>query len=83
MTVLAVEGLKVRCSDDQDRQFWFDTFLLERYHQTQPGPDAADPDLLTRSLHDSKAADDAINVPSPYLLVTLAKVAQRADFGFR
>jgi len=35
MTVLAVEGMKVRCSDEQDRQYWFDTILLER---TQPGP---------------------------------------------
>jgi len=34
MTVLAVEGLKVRCSDDQDRQYWFDDFLLERFQGT-------------------------------------------------
>ena len=32
MTVLAVEGLKVRCSGEEDRQYWFDTNLLERYH---------------------------------------------------
>jgi len=38
MTVLAVEGLKVRCSDDQERQYWFDTNSLERYHSTQPSP---------------------------------------------
>jgi hypothetical protein len=30
MTVLAVEGMKVRCSDEQDRQYWFDMILLER-----------------------------------------------------
>jgi uncharacterized protein YodC (DUF2158 family) len=36
MIVLAVEGMKVRCSDDQDRQYWFDEILLKRYHQTQP-----------------------------------------------
>jgi len=43
MTVSAVEGLKVRCSDDQDRQYWFDDFLLERYHQTQSGSDSTVP----------------------------------------
>ena len=32
MTVLAVEGMKARCSDDENRQYWFDTNLLERYH---------------------------------------------------
>ena len=31
MTVLAVEGLKVRCADSQDTQYWFDTIMLERY----------------------------------------------------
>ena len=40
MTVLAVEGMKVRCSDEQDRQYWFDTILLERCDWTQSGPDA-------------------------------------------
>ena len=30
MIVLAVEGLKVRCSDEQDRQYWFDANSLER-----------------------------------------------------
>jgi hypothetical protein len=25
MTVLAVEGMKVRCSDEENRQHWFDT----------------------------------------------------------
>jgi hypothetical protein len=30
MTVLAVEGMKVRCSDERDRQSWFDTILLAR-----------------------------------------------------
>jgi len=43
MTVLAVEGLVVRCSDNQDRQYWFDTNLLERCHQTQFGPDGIVP----------------------------------------
>jgi len=32
MTVLAVEGMKARCSDEENRQYWFDTKLLERYH---------------------------------------------------
>jgi hypothetical protein len=31
MTVLAVEGLKVRCTDSQNTQYWFDTIMLERY----------------------------------------------------
>jgi hypothetical protein len=44
MTVLAVEGLKVRCSDDQNRQYWFDTNLLERYHWTPSGPDGVEQD---------------------------------------
>lgn len=30
MTVLAVEGLKVRCVDDQNLQYWFDRSTLER-----------------------------------------------------
>ncbi len=46
MTVLAVEGLKVRCSDEQDRQYWFDTILLERYHWIQPRPDATGPSVI-------------------------------------
>ena len=35
MTVLAVDGLKVRCRDGQDIQYWFDTIMLERcaHHQ--------------------------------------------------
>src|ERR1700730_7445880 len=31
MMVLAVEGLKVRCADRQNIQYWFDTIMLERY----------------------------------------------------
>jgi hypothetical protein len=46
MTVLAVEGLKVRCSDQEDRQYWFDDFLLERYHQTQSGRDGIVPSVV-------------------------------------
>jgi hypothetical protein len=47
MTVLAVEGLKVRCSDHEDRQCWFDDFLLERYHhQTQSGRDGIVPSVV-------------------------------------
>jgi hypothetical protein len=46
MTVLAVEGLKVRCSDDQERQYWFDTSLLDRYHSTQPCPDPVEQNSL-------------------------------------
>ena len=37
MTVLAVEGLKVRCADSQNTQYWFDTIMLERY-QHSPRP---------------------------------------------
>ena len=35
MTVLAVEGLKVRCTDSQNTQYWFDTIMLERH---EPSP---------------------------------------------
>jgi hypothetical protein len=38
---LAVEGLKVRCADEQERQYWFDSSLLERCHWTKLGPEAA------------------------------------------
>jgi hypothetical protein len=31
MMVLAVEGLKVRCTDQQNTQYWFDTIMLQRY----------------------------------------------------
>ncbi len=31
MTVLAVEGLKVRCTDERNQQYWFDMIVLERY----------------------------------------------------
>jgi hypothetical protein len=34
MTVLAVEGLKVRCADSHNAQYWFDTIVLERCQQT-------------------------------------------------
>ena len=44
MTVLAVEGMKVRCSDEQDRQYWFDTILLKRCDWTQSGPDVTGQD---------------------------------------
>jgi hypothetical protein len=38
MMVLAVEGLKVRCADSQNTQYWFDTIMLERYeHPRRPG----------------------------------------------
>jgi hypothetical protein len=30
MTVLAVDGLKVRCRDPQDIQYWIDAIMLER-----------------------------------------------------
>ena len=35
MTVLAVDGLKVRCRDGQDIQYWFDTMMLERHERSQ------------------------------------------------
>ena len=53
MTVLAVEGMKVRCSDEQDRQYWFDTILLERCYWTQSGPDATGQDSLPQSFPES------------------------------
>ena len=31
MMVFAVEGLKVRCADRQNTQYWFDTIMLQRY----------------------------------------------------
>ena len=34
MTVLAVEGLKVRCADIHNTQYWFDTIMLERYQHS-------------------------------------------------
>jgi hypothetical protein len=38
MMVLAVEGLKVRCADSQNTQYWFDTIMLERYeYPERPG----------------------------------------------
>jgi hypothetical protein len=46
MIVLAVEGLKVRCADDQERQYWFDTNLLEHYHWTQPCTDTVEHNSL-------------------------------------
>ena len=46
MTVLAVEGMKVRCSDEQERQYWFDTLLLERCDWTQSGRDVTGQDSI-------------------------------------
>jgi hypothetical protein len=55
MTVLAVDGLKVRCRDGQDLQYWFDTMMLERYERpdeasvtTAEGEPPAPRDELTR-----------------------------------
>jgi hypothetical protein len=31
MKVLAVEGLKARCADTENLQYWFDTVMLERH----------------------------------------------------
>jgi hypothetical protein len=42
MTVLAVEGMKVRCPGEENRQYWFDTILLERCHSRE----ASGQDLL-------------------------------------
>ena len=53
MTVLAVEGMKVRCSDEQDRQYWFDTILLERCYWTQSGPGAIGRDSFPQSFPES------------------------------
>ena len=49
MTVLAVEGMKVRCSDEQDRQYWFDTSLLERRYWTRSDADTTGQDLFPQS----------------------------------
>jgi hypothetical protein len=35
MTVLAIDGVKVRCRGGQDIQYWFDTVMLERYEHPQ------------------------------------------------
>jgi hypothetical protein len=35
MRVLAVEGLKVRCADNENLQYWFDTVMLERCNQLE------------------------------------------------
>jgi hypothetical protein len=53
MTVLAVEGMKVRCSDEQDRQYWFDTILLERCDWAQSGPDATGQDPFPQGFPES------------------------------
>jgi hypothetical protein len=42
MMVLAVEGLKVRCTDQQNTQYWFDTIMLQRYEHP-PSRDAMKP----------------------------------------
>jgi len=57
MTVLAVEGMKVRCSDEQDRQYWFDTILLKRYCWTQHSTETAGPDSV---LEDCSGSDSAV-----------------------
>jgi hypothetical protein len=49
MTALAVEGMKVRCSDEQDRQYWFDTSLLERRYWTRSDPDTTGQDSFPQS----------------------------------
>ena len=38
MTVLAVEGLKVRCTDRENLQYWFDSIMLERYEHLRQHP---------------------------------------------
>ena len=35
MRVLAVEGLKARCADNENLQYWFDTVMLELYNQPE------------------------------------------------
>ena len=35
MRVLAVEGRKVRCADNENLQYWFDTVMLELYNQPE------------------------------------------------
>ena len=54
MTVLAVEGMKVRCSDEQDRQYWFDTILLKRCCWTETDPDGTEEDSLPESFPETK-----------------------------
>ena len=58
MTVLAVEGMKVRCSDEQDRQYWFDTSLLERCEWTQSDPDANGHDPLPQGFPELQVVYD-------------------------
>jgi hypothetical protein len=54
MMVLAVEGLKVRCADSQNTQYWFDKIMLERY---EPSPRPAET-LTTLHLAARTAAAD-------------------------
>jgi len=59
MTVLAVEGTKVRCSDEQDRQYWFDTILLERCHWGRSRSEATGLDPVPRVPSESRSVADA------------------------
>jgi hypothetical protein len=52
MKVLAVEGLKARCADSENLQYWFDTVVLERHEPPH--------ELCQRSsteIHESVSAD--------------------------
>jgi hypothetical protein len=42
MMVLAVEGTKVRCADGQNKQYWFDMIMLERYSGESEDWESAD-----------------------------------------
>jgi hypothetical protein len=45
MTVLAVEGLKARCADGENLQYWFDTVMLERHEPPQKHCEMSSPEI--------------------------------------
>lgn len=60
MTVLAVEGLKVRCSDSQNLQYWFDMIMLERYEQPPSLDDMPAAEPLEETVADPYAMPTAM-----------------------
>ena len=79
MTVLAVEGLKVRCTDRENLQYWFDSIMLERYEHLRQHPvcesvnanDLELPDDLEsysqhEALEDETVQDRSVELPSDF-----------------
>jgi hypothetical protein len=59
MRVLAVEGLKARCADIENLQYWFDTVMLERHE-----PSREHCDMSSTEIYESVSAD-ALPDPDP------------------